>query len=169
MKTAKQFVVVSAAFILAVVTFSVVAPKAAHAVIATLVQVSNTAANPVPTVATDNPASQPFQTRVFPSANQFVSFQVPAGKRLVITDIQAFAFGNSSTLTDLELFSSTQGGSAGLLLPFGTNRNGLLFAGRQVTVFADPGTTVFVGVDDTNSQDNAGINVDIHGYYVNVQ
>jgi hypothetical protein len=51
MRTAKQFLVVSAAFILAVGTFTVVAPKTAHAIVASLVQVTNTAANPVATQA----------------------------------------------------------------------------------------------------------------------
>jgi hypothetical protein len=50
-KTAKQFFIVSAAFVLATTTFTIIAPKTAHAVIATLVQVANTSANPVPTQA----------------------------------------------------------------------------------------------------------------------
>jgi hypothetical protein len=117
MKTAKTFALVSATFVLAVVSFTVVAPKTAHAIVATLVQVTNTSANPVPTQAVgttpvsgtvgidpaantvqlaNTPALQPF-TFVYQTSfnsggeNAKCSFTVPHGKRLIVEEASADA------------------------------------------------------------------------------
>jgi hypothetical protein len=50
MKLAKRVLAVSILFVFAVGIFAAMSPRAAHAIIATFVQVTNTAANPVPVV-----------------------------------------------------------------------------------------------------------------------
>ena len=47
---------VGGAFALAIFLFAIAAPKPAHALVATLVQVTNTSSNPVPTQAVGNTA-----------------------------------------------------------------------------------------------------------------
>ncbi len=71
-------------------------PKAAHALVATLVQVVNTTANPVPNLDTERNARIPYQSSQFVSAssagpNQLgVGFTtVPAGYRLVAQNVSA--------------------------------------------------------------------------------
>lgn len=53
MKFAKRLLMVAGAVALAGLFSVMLAPKAVHAVVATLVQVSNTSANPVPTLSTN--------------------------------------------------------------------------------------------------------------------
>src|SRR5947209_17331013 len=55
MKSAKNFLMVAGAFALAMLVFAIAAPKTPHAIVATLVQITNTASNPVP-VDRDNSA-----------------------------------------------------------------------------------------------------------------
>ena len=50
MKSAKKFLMIAGGFALAMVLFAIAAPKAAHALVSTLVQITNTSANPVPTI-----------------------------------------------------------------------------------------------------------------------
>jgi hypothetical protein len=114
MKTAKQFLVVSAAFIVAVVTFSVVAPKAAHAVIATLVQVTNTASNPVP-ADIDNSARHVVRLKLNGNGTTFNAalldssnsqpFVVPAGKRFVLEQVTLFSNQAVGQLAESYIFA----------------------------------------------------------------
>jgi len=48
-KSAKNLLMVAGAFALAMILFAIAAPKAAHALVSTLVQITNTSANPVHT------------------------------------------------------------------------------------------------------------------------
>ena len=83
----------AAACALLVLTFSIIGPRAVKAAVATLVQVSNTSANPVPTVELGNPgripyrvAQPPYNCDVQPVClMQFPT--VPAGHRLVIQHV----------------------------------------------------------------------------------
>jgi hypothetical protein len=77
---------------------ALVAPKTTHALVATLVQVVNTTANPVPTNDVDQPGKHPYQASVIfnQDATNCTSFvctanfpAVPAGYRLVITNASA--------------------------------------------------------------------------------
>ena len=112
MKSAKNLLMVAAAFALAMILFVIAAPKAAHALVATLVQVTNTSANPVPT----SDAAVRFQTAVCavtgpvstatnfcaPNSTTFVVPTVTSGgaavKRLVLENVSGFCsnFDNSS-------------------------------------------------------------------------
>ena len=136
---------------------------------------AHTAGGPIPvTVANtvenhdlDKPARQPFTIRVYPTASTPQNFTVPAGKRLVIQQVSAFNFG-STTVEDVALYSLVSGKASALLVPFTVNNQGIVYASQAVTDYADPGTTVTVALDDTNTADMAGNNVDIVGYYVDV-
>jgi len=99
-KLAKRFLIISGAVTLAAILAAAIAPKAAHALAAALVQVTNTAANPVPILDVNTPAEEPFQTQLCSGFGQFgnqciapLFFVVPSTttdgasvKRLVIED-----------------------------------------------------------------------------------
>jgi hypothetical protein len=72
-------------------------PKAAHAIVATLVEVANTTANPVPNLDTERNARIPYQsTQVFTQTStayetHFPVFSAaPAGHRLVVQNASAY-------------------------------------------------------------------------------
>ena len=100
MNFAKRFLAVAGAIAVAAILGAVVAPKAAHAVAAALVQVTNTTTNPVPSVDVNTPAEEPFQTILCFEFGQYgpcsepQSFIAPSTttdganvKRLVIQDL----------------------------------------------------------------------------------
>ena len=105
MNSVKNFLMVAGAFALAMILFAIAAPKTAHAIVATLVQITNTASNPVP-VDADNSARHAvrlftsgttdqygvIETRLLDAANGYQEFTVPAGKRLVIEQASIFAY-----------------------------------------------------------------------------
>jgi hypothetical protein len=137
-----------------------------RAAAATLVTVSNTKVNPVITERADNPAFQPFFTRVFPSPGAAPSFQVPANKILVIKQVSGFAYSN--TVTDIEVYANSGSGdaTATAVLPFTIIKGGTSYAFQQTSMTAPAGGTVFISVGDTNPTDFGGQNVDINGYLV---
>ncbi len=116
----------------------------------------------------NNPAEQPFAKRFYPSAASVATYTVPAGKRLVITDVAAFSYG-STTVQDVAVYATTAGVGGARLIPFTTNNHGVVYATSAVSIVADANSTVTVAIDDTNSSDSAGMNVDVHGYFVNHQ
>jgi hypothetical protein len=116
----------------------------------------------------NNPAEQPFAKRFYPSAASAATYAVPAGKRLVITDVAAFCYG-STTVEDVAVYATTAGVGGARVIPFTTNNHGIVYATSAVTIVADAKSTVTIGIDDTSSSDSAGINVDVHGYFVNHQ
>ena len=133
---------------------------------AALVSVTNTFSNPVPTRASDNPAFQAWGARVFPNVRAYASLVVPAGKYLVMNDITGFH--NGTTAIDLEVVVQSNGVGSAKRIPFdNTSTNGLRFlrVGPSFIV-ADPGSTVYFFIDDADYNDSAGINIDVHGYYV---
>jgi hypothetical protein len=137
------------------------AQSAEHLASITPVQVLNTAA----VRDVNNPAHDPFAKRVYPSAANAASFTVPAGKRLIITQLAAFSYG-STTLEDFAVYTTTNGSGSAATVPATVNNQGMVYADSVMSVEADAGTTVTVAVDDSNGSDNAGMNVDLHGYYV---
>ena len=116
----------------------------------------------------DNPAQQPFAKRFYPSASSAATYTVPANKRLMITDVAAFSYG-STTVEDVAIYTTSAGVGSARVVPFTTNNHGLVYATSPVTIEADAKTTVTIAIDDASSTDNAGMNVDIHGYFVNHQ
>ena len=130
----------------------------------TPVTVSNPLGNPALIHEVDNPAENPFAIRVYPSVSQYTSFVVPAGKRLVITSISGYAL--STTVQDVLVSAKFGATNFARVVPFGTVVNGLSYLSQpNVTLVADPGTTVYFSVDDSNPSDNGGVNIDVFGYY----
>jgi hypothetical protein len=97
MKTISKIAFVALVCVLIVSAFAVMEPKAVHAVVATLVQVANTSASPVPVDIGPRQAIQLY-TQVnssnFGRADFAVvgvgDFVVPAGQRLVIQQISGY-------------------------------------------------------------------------------
>jgi hypothetical protein len=145
--------------------FAVAAPKAVHAIVATLVQVTNTSANPVPTVATDNPALQPFAHTYGVYGPLDHTFQVPAAKTLVIEQVEVSCF---QIVLPSVVVGVTTGGVQNYTTLFpapapGDNTNWGLT--QMVRFYADGGTTVTFQGPQTGGADYCGST--IIGYLVN--
>ena len=139
-----------------------------HAVASALVTIVNTSANPVPVAAVDDRVTQAFGFRTFPNVRAFSTVVVPAGKRMVITGISGFNNGNGSA-SDLEvdLVSSGQGNAHRISFAAPQSSTSLRYlSNSNVFLVADPGTTVYFFISDSDFNDSAGINIDVHGYYV---
>ena len=138
-----------------------------QAVASALVTVVNTSANPVPVTSVDDRTAQAFGQRVFPSVHGTASIVVPAGKRLVITGVTGFNNGNGS-ISDLEVDLFSSGQINATRIPFGTTASTTFLRFLQnynVYMVADPGTTVYFFIDDSDPNDFAGVNIDVHGYW----
>ena len=139
-----------------------------HAVASALVTIVNTSANPVPVAAVDDRVTQAFGFRTFPNVRAFSTVTVPAGKRMVITSVSGFNNGNGSA-SDLEvdLVSNGQGNAHRISFAAPQSATSLRYlSNSNVFLVADPGTTVYFFISDSDFNDSAGINIDVHGYYV---
>ena len=139
-----------------------------HAVASALVTIVNTSANPVPVAAVDDRVTQAFGFRTFPNVRAYSTVVVPAGKRMVITGVSGFNNGNGSA-SDLEvdLVSSGQGNAHRISFAAPQSSTSLRYlSNSNVFLVADPGTTVYFFISDSDFNDSAGINIDVHGYYV---
>jgi len=125
MKFTKSFLTGAGAFVLAGLTLALLAPQAAHAIAATLVLVTNTAASPAITESNTKMASQlvdltlqggnyqqqpgyynaMFQISASGTAASF--YVVPPGQNLVITEIDATAYNSGG------VFFTVQAGGPG--------------------------------------------------------
>ena len=138
-----------------------------QAVASALVTVTNTSANPVPVAGIDDRTAQAFGTRLFPSVRNYATIAVPAGKRLVITGVTGFNNGNGS-IGDLEVDMTSNGMGNATRIPFNptASTNFLRFLQNyNVFMVADPGSTVYLFIDDADINDTAGVNIDLHGYW----
>ena len=63
MASARRYLTIAFSFTLALTALSILGPKTVHAVSAALVQVTNTAAQPVPITDVNNPAHTPFEVQ----------------------------------------------------------------------------------------------------------
>ena len=160
MKPAKNFLMVAGAFALAVVLFVSLAPQAAHALVATLVQVTNTDTNPVPTRGVDNHArsavylqlsgsqgdsvafgSQNFISTPFQDANG--TYFVPVGKRLVIESVYAGVFLQPTETPGAMFVDTTLNGLfGGFFVPLQKTPDGRFTFSANHTAYADAGTPV---------------------------
>ena len=139
-----------------------------HAVASALVTVVNTSTNPVAVTSVDERLAQPFGFRTFPNVRQASTATVPAGKRMVITSVSGFNNGNGSA-SDLEVDLVSSGVGNAQRIPFSAAQSATALrylANENVFLVADPGTTVFFFISDSDFNDSAGINIDVHGYYV---
>jgi hypothetical protein len=138
-----------------------------HAVASALVTVVNTSANPVAVASIDDRVAHPFGQRVFPNVRAYATIAVPAGKRLVITGVSGFNNGNGSA-SDLEVDVVSGGVGNAQRIPFGAAASATALhylMNENVFLVADPGSTVYFFIDDSNFDDSAGVNIDVHGYY----
>jgi len=99
----------AAACAMLMATFAIIGPRTAHALVATLVQVTNTTANPVPTQDVNRSASQIValfcgtsgqqceQILVSSAGVTYIPFSVPADQNLVITNIEINCNGTGGT------------------------------------------------------------------------
>jgi len=138
-----------------------------HAVAAALVSITNTSANPVPVTSVDDRVAHAFGTRVYPNVRAYASLTVPAGKRMIITDVSGFNNGNGSA-SDLEVGVVSGGASTARRIPFGAPQSATALRyllNENLFLVADPGTTVYFFINDSDYNDSAGVNIDVHGYY----
>lgn len=162
MKFAKSILMGTGSLVLAGLLLTLLVPKAAHAIAATLVQVANTSANPIPNRDQDNPAQQPFQWLTQPAARNGqtraeTDFTVPIGKRLVLEYISAEIPEGSGNVT----VETTVGGNlAAWYFIQGSSTRGFF----PTRIYADPGTSVQVIVQGSNTQ----ADVELSGHFVNI-
>jgi len=139
-----------------------------HAVASALVTVVNTSANPIPVTHVDDRVTQPVGFRTYPNVRSYSSYVVPAGKRFVITSLSGFNNGNGSA-SDLELAVVSNGASNAQRVPFGAPQSATslrYLLNENVFLVADPGSTVYFFINDSDYNDSAGVNIDVHGYLV---
>jgi hypothetical protein len=165
------FVVLAAAIV------SALAPKATHALVATLVQVSNTPSSPVPNKDVDSPAhATVVPLNCFAQADQFSggeactlgvgggsAFTVPAGQRLVVEQMSAFCQTSPNGSIPFVEFAVTEAGTQVTVpLVLTSNQNNELVT-QAVRYYADPGSTISGSASGPNG---AFCEYSAHGYLV---
>jgi hypothetical protein len=131
-------------------------PKAAHAVVAALVQVVNTTANPVPNLDTERNARIPYQSNVFVTTKAGISnagfffTTVPTGYRLVAQNVSAdLQLESGATVPWGRLGVDGVGGVATFSYPLRGAIGNIFGNGgfsQQITAYADAGSTPVLGV-----------------------
>jgi hypothetical protein len=155
--------------------------------------VNNTVSNPVPakitnttlpTVASDNPAFQPFQASIYVSIangsnsggdNGNVSpgtqtVLIPAGKRLVVQTVSMYRQGTIATQTVQIFINSSFGGTyTAFALPVvGGTTASYVGAAQPMTFYADGGTELLANVFRSGTTGAESETVTISGYLVNL-
>jgi len=154
----------------AALLLALLAPKSAHALVAALVQVTNTTANPVPTVATDNPALQPlgnFQFNLGGGPN--FTLPVPAGKTLVLEEFGVDCVFAGDPLVKTPVILRVQDSTIATVYYFVPAVMGSEFIVTQpVRIYADPGSylQISTGIDLTGYP-GLGCSASLSGHYVN--
>ena len=168
---------------LLVTTFAIIGPRTAHALVAALVQVVNTPANPVPNADVNAPGEEAFQTRLCGASGTFYScstvpseFVVPAStsdgasvKRLVLTTVTGVCDQNPSTNVMSSLITVVAGGT-GLnyfspLQPSPTDPGYEFFIMGPAPLYADSGSTISVAAV-VSGGGSASCVYYLAGYYV---
>lgn len=142
--------------VLAAILISVLAPQATHALVATLVQVSNTPSSPVPNKDVDSPAhatvvplscvmeaeeSSPDLSCAL-GVGGGPAYTVPAGQRLVVEQMSAFCQTSPNGSIPLVEFGITEAGTTiGVPLVLTSKQNDELVT-QAVRYYADPGSTI---------------------------
>ena len=160
MKSATMLLKVASAIAAAAVVFAIASPKTVHAFVATLVQVTNTDANSIPTHAVDNNARSAVYLQLSGSQGDtvafgaqsfvFTSFQdvngtyvVPSGKRLVIDSVYGGMFVQPNEIPGTVFVDTNVNGLfGGFVLPLERAPDGRLFYSANHTAYADAGTQV---------------------------
>lgn len=186
MNFAKRLLMGAGVIGLATVLGVALTPKAAHGVVATLVQVVNTSANPVPTQAVDNHGRQALgldASVVIPDGQQGVfgtfgdangPYTVPAGKRLVMESLSAqFNLPTGQQPTDLLFLTTVNGRQMGFTARpvFTSSLNGTDFfqVATNFTAYVDPGTQLQVLCERSVSSGPAECFVAVMGHLEDIQ
>ena len=157
--------------------FMLVAPKAAHAVQESLVQLVNTTANPAIVSDMNDPGRVPYQSSVYGTSQSncstgnecyFVFPTVPAGHRLVIQHVSAFiqaSAGAAPVRVGLPL-SNNQDTTTFLAAAQSTAYGSLIAFDQPVLVYVDAGLSprVAVSLSSTPADPNAGQSAFLSGY-----
>jgi|SRR5580658_3354639 hypothetical protein len=150
---------------------AVVAPKAAHAVTATLVEVVNTRSTPVPNQDVDAPARHPYQASCYTSGTtpEGISCQMPAvppNTELVVQNVSMALYNQAPIYPAL---FTTQVGPAvtGNFLLLSQQASISYVASQPLIQYSDPGTTP-VCSNSMYPNPNAVLACTITGYTVSL-
>jgi hypothetical protein len=163
MKLLKQAFGVLGALVVLAVIVALVAPKKARAMQALLVQITNTAANPVPMLDVDNPAHQPASLVLELDGAASTSITAPSSlpsggayRELVINWVTGACFapaGNSAVLT---ISLQTDGSQLSFFPATESSGSTITFFGSTTSLYASPSSTVSLGV-----LNGAGVQIDL--------
>jgi hypothetical protein len=161
------------------VLFSLAAPKVVHGIVATLVQVANTSANPVPNADINDPDLATIEVQSCQGRPQIAglgsfdcgpNFMVPAGKRFVINRLEADCYtlpGNTFSGSYLGL---TEGGSPTQhYFAVNTQENGgrEYILNQPVRYYADPGSYIVFVAYTSDTSGGTYCNFQADGYLIN--
>ena len=150
---------------------AVLAPKAAHAVTATLVEVVNTRSTPVPNQDVDAPGRHPYQasctaTGTTPSGISCQMPTVPANMELVVQNVSIALYNQVPIYS--ALFTTQVGPAvADNFLLLSQQAPNTWIASQQVTLYSDPGTSP-VCSNSMYPNANAGLYCTMSGYTVSL-
>jgi hypothetical protein len=149
--------------------FTLTVPRAAHAVAAALVQVTNTSANPVLNQDVDALGRHPFMSSC--SAQNICFFSaVPANRELVIQTISVGITIPPTSPPAIAQLQTTTGGTVGYpaQFPVVSTIEGFGSALQSITAYADPGTTPACTYLTTPALVNQNVACTISGYTVSL-
>jgi hypothetical protein len=141
------------ALALAAMLLNFVAPRAAHALVATAVQVMNTPATPIPNKDVDAPARSPL-TMACKGLGQCETDAIPAGYTYVLDSFAIAAVAGAPTTGLMEWKAPTGPGgwlTAQLTVPL-TVSAGKAVAGGNYTMYATGGTTLLIILEPGGQQ-----------------
>lgn len=158
------------------------APRAVHAVAATLVQVTNTAADPVPNKDVDNPARHPFAAACTAQSEGFdgpascsPAPGPPAGAETVIQSVSILVTRASGTGTPIETFYSfvTGGQSYQTYVPFVTQQStassvGAWVGNQAATIYEDSSSGQQCSAVESDFTTQLTISCTVTGYTVSL-
>ncbi len=146
-------------FAVAILLTVVVAPRTTHALVATLVTVTNTSSNPIAIASADSPGLHPF-TASCTAIQGSCSLNVPSGYELVIQNIAVSLSAPSNPFVSPgEFYLNTSiGGTAGLAFAQPISAPSQSWS---LTTYADPQSAVNFSADN-----GSPFTARIQGYYV---
>ena len=189
MASVRRYLLIAASFVLALAAFTVLAPKTVHAIGAALVQVANSNSNPVPTqldgrnvVRLTLDVTLPPGTLesngngpggILPLKDVLTGqpYTVPAGRRLVIDSMSAFAYAEAGQSVYLYLLNGTNPFGNFTAIPMvaqGTFPfNQVVYEGiGPKTDYVDQNQQYFVSLHRNDSNGSAEYNVNATGHLV---
>ena len=148
------------------------------------VVVTNPASSPVPTVARDNPAFQPFQANIYVNIANGASgggdngnvspgtqtVLIPAGKRLVVQTVSVYRSGAISTqTTQIFINTSVNGAYAAFALPpVSASTASYVGIAQPMTFYSDGGTELLANAFRNGTSGAESETVTISGYLVSL-